>query len=100
MKKTDHTNTDADTSNNQPQQVFADLSSVNPMFTGVLRYFEIAHLPDPMRSTAATFQSVAWRLANEAAVDPTEMQRALYYLLDAKDAAVRSVLPNSPSFNQ
>lgn len=97
MKKTDH---EESNSNTQPQQVFADLSSVNPMFTGVLRYFEIAHLPEPMRSVAATFQSVAWRMANESTVDPTEMGRALYYLLDAKDAAVRSVLPNSPSFNQ
>lgn len=96
MKTTDNDNTN---SGNQPQ-VFADLSSVNPMFTGVLRYFEFAHLPEPMRNVSATFQSVAWRMANEPTVDPTEMLRALYYLLDAKDAAVRSVLPNSPSFNK
>lgn len=82
-----------------PEQVFADLNSVNPMFAGVLRYFECAHLPEPMRSVSATFQSVAWRMANEPAVDPTEMEKALHRLLDAKDAAVRSVLPNNPSFS-
>jgi len=82
-----------------PEQVFADLNSVNPMFAGVLRYFECAHLPEPMRSVSATFQSVAWRMANEPAVDPTQMEKALHRLLDAKDAAVRSVLPNNPSFN-
>jgi hypothetical protein len=81
-----------------PQQVFADLTSVNPMFAGVLRYFECSHLREPMRSVAVTFQSVAWRMANEPAVDPTQMGDSLDLLLKAKDAAVRSVLPSSPSF--
>ncbi|MDT0472999.1 hypothetical protein RM863_12780 [Streptomyces sp. DSM 41014] len=57
----------------------------------ILRYFEYAHLPEPLLSTSRNFSVLAHQLA---AILPACEERdvALRKLLEAKDAGVRAAL--------
>jgi hypothetical protein len=58
-----------------------------------MRYFEYGHLKEPLRSVSEEFHQLALGVANREAVDPAEQTVALRHLLEAKDSAVRSMLP-------
>lgn len=60
----------------------------------IMKYFEYGHLPEPMRSQSAMFCSIAEKLvANyQDGDDIAELVASLRKLLEAKDAAVRSIL--------
>jgi len=61
----------------------------------LLRYFRYDHLPaGPLRSTSMAYCELANVTATDpACTDPAEQTVALRKLLEAKDAAVRSVIP-------
>ena len=60
----------------------------------LLAYFRWDHLPDGhMRAVSARFSDLAHDLVAIHAEDPAEQTVALRKLLEAKDAAVRSVIP-------
>lgn len=67
---------------------------MNPSWIRVLRYFNYKHLPEHLQKRSKPFHSLAHELASwdEEVSDPAEMTVALRKLLEAKDAAVRSVL--------
>lgn len=60
----------------------------------IMKYFAYEHLPEPMRSQSAKFKSIADGLiANyQEGDDIAELVVSLRKLLEAKDAAVRSIL--------
>jgi hypothetical protein len=58
----------------------------------VLRFFEFAHLPEPLRGVSEQFAKLAHSLADNAPTGP-ELVVALRKLLESKDAAVRAKLP-------
>lgn len=57
----------------------------------VLKYFAFAHLPPHLRATSCSFAELACRVAAQSTNDETVV--ALRKLLEAKDAAVRAVIP-------
>lgn len=57
----------------------------------LLKYFNYGHLPEHLQRVSAPFQVLAEKIAAEGK-DPAETTVALRKLLEAKDAAVRSVL--------
>lgn len=60
----------------------------------VMKYFKFDHLPaGPLREMSAQFCQLANNLVNSAPRNP-ERSVALRKLLEAKDAAVRSVIPD------
>lgn len=61
----------------------------------VLRYFVYNHLPEgPLKDMSRTFATQATHVASKNAdAYNRETEKALDRLLEAKDAAVRSVLP-------
>ncbi len=58
----------------------------------ILRFFNAAHLPEPLRTVSQPFGELALLVV---ATCPRNAERsvALRKLLEAKDAAVRAVLP-------
>lgn len=65
----------------------------------ILAHFSYAHLPLPLQEISAPFQSMA--LAMAVRTQPTrasgaETAAGLRKLLEAKDCAVRAVLPERP----
>lgn len=58
----------------------------------LLRFFEYKHLPEPMRSVSMRFHHLAGVIDSTIPRNP-ERTVALRKLLEAKDAAVRAVLP-------
>lgn len=58
---------------------------------GVLRFFAFSHLPPALRTMSARFAELACDVA--ACSSNPETAVALRKLLEAKDAAVRSLLP-------
>jgi hypothetical protein len=58
----------------------------------ILSFFDYDHLEEPMRDVASCFYSVALTLVAIPGKNPAELNVALRKLLEAKDAAVRSVL--------
>lgn len=68
------------------------LASVSPPVAGVLKFFNFMHLPEgPLRHRSA----LCCDLATAIAIGPSnpETTVALRKLLEAKDAAVRALLP-------
>lgn len=65
---------------------------VTPQAERLLRYFEFEHLPEPLQYVSRQFHATALFLATIDPVDPVEQTVALRKLLEAKDAAVRSML--------
>lgn len=67
---------------------------MTPQAERLLRYFTFQHLPaGPARDMSQKFTALATELANTEAVDGAEQTVALRHLLEAKDAAVRCVIP-------
>lgn len=65
----------------------------NPPSDSMLKYFEYGHLPQALQEVSYKFYELAlWLLANTEPTDPRERQVALRKLLEASDAAVRSVI--------
>lgn len=71
----------------------------NPHHERILRYFKYEHLPQPLKAVSRHFNELANVLVNLEGGsdikihDGAEMSVALRKLLEAKDAAVRAVLP-------
>ena len=59
----------------------------------ILKYFKWDHLPPHLQAVSQPFGELAERLAAMPCHDIAERVAALRKLLEAKDAAVRSVLP-------
>jgi hypothetical protein len=62
----------------------------------LLRYFDHEHLPEPLAAVSAPFGRLARQLVEEVPPGP-ERSTAVRKLLEAKDAAVRAVLPEATS---
>jgi hypothetical protein len=58
----------------------------------ILKYFNFSHLPAPLKAVSQEFHDLAWVVADQGVSVP-ETAAALRKLLEAKDCAVRSVLP-------
>jgi hypothetical protein len=67
----------------------------HPSIVQVLRYFDFRHLPPHLQDASRPWAERAFRTAL-AAPDSPETTVALRKLLEAKDAAVRAVLPGDP----
>ena len=67
------------------------LQNVSPPIASVLKFFAFAHLPPHLRETSALFCDLANRVATGSSNPETTV--ALRKLLEAKDAAVRALLP-------
>jgi len=59
----------------------------------LLRFFEFGHLPPHLQAVSRKFHVVAHEIAATEGADPRETSAALRKLLEAKDCAVRAVLP-------
>lgn len=64
---------------------------MHPAIEHVLKYFTYAHLPEKLQAVSRPFAELAQQVA-ERAPDSQETTVALRKLLEAKDAAVRSIL--------
>lgn len=64
------------------------------MFTGPLRFFRFEHLPPKLQEFSKPFGELAAKLV-QTLPDNREREKALDLLLAAKDAAVRSSLPEN-----
>lgn len=67
------------------------LQACPPQNAEVLRFFAFRHLPPHLRATSSLFADLASRVALSSSNAETVV--ALRKLLEAKDAAVRAVLP-------
>jgi hypothetical protein len=67
------------------------LQACPPQSAEVLRFFAFRHLPPHLRATSCLFADLATRVALSSSNAETVV--ALRKLLEAKDAAVRAVLP-------
>ncbi len=65
---------------------------MHPAISHVLRFFRYEHLPTHLHAVSQPFAELAQTVA-ERAPDSQETTVALRKLLEAKDAAVRAVLP-------
>jgi hypothetical protein len=65
---------------------------MHPAIQHVLKFFSYAHLPINLQEVSKPFCDLANQVA-ERAPDSQETTVALRKLLEAKDAAVRAVLP-------
>lgn len=65
---------------------------MNPAIKNVLRFFKCDHLPAHLQEVSRPFCELADQVAARAPSSP-ETTVALRKLLEAKDAAVRAVLP-------
>ena len=68
------------------------MADQHPAVTHVLRFFEYAHLPPYLQEISKDFAELAKKTAGRTP-DNQETTVALRKLLEAKDAAVRAVLP-------
>lgn len=62
----------------------------------MLKFFEYEHLPANLQTVSKPFCDLAREMAQRAP-DSQETTVALRKLLEAKDAAVRSALPETPA---
>lgn len=62
----------------------------------ILQFFEWDHLPEPLQGVAQPFRELANQIALELPGGP-EVSVSLRKLLEAKDAAVRACLAETPS---
>jgi hypothetical protein len=65
---------------------------MHPSITAVLKFFAWQHLPAHLQAVSQPFGELAQQVA-ERAPDNPETNVALRKLLEAKDAAVRAMLP-------
>jgi hypothetical protein len=65
---------------------------MHPAIQHVLKFFSYKHLPEHLQEISKDFADLATKTA-ERAPDSQETTVALRKLLEAKDAAVRAVLP-------
>lgn len=70
----------------------ADLSGRHPGTTGIMRFFEYAHLPEHLQAVSRPVGELAEQMA-EALPDGPELTAGLRKLLEAKDCFVRAALP-------
>lgn len=68
---------------------------MTPQARRLLRYFDYGHLPTPLAEVSSLFHALALTVAQQDAIDGAEQTVALRKLLEAKDAAVRSLIPES-----
>ena len=59
----------------------------------ILPFFDFEHLPQPMKDVSRHFNELAYYVVMQVTVHPAEKASCLRKLLEAKDAAVRVVLP-------
>lgn len=60
----------------------------------MMKHFRYDHLPPDLQAVSRQFHDLAeWLLKLNPITDPREQQVAVRKLLEAKDAAVRSVVP-------
>ncbi len=64
----------------------------HPAIEHILRFFDYDHLPAHLQAASRPFKELALKVV-EAAEDNPETMVALRKLLEAKDAAVRALLP-------
>jgi hypothetical protein len=64
----------------------------HPAVDQLLTYFDYSHLPDELADVSKPFCALATRLADNPDLEGRELTIALRKLLEAKDAAVRSML--------
>jgi hypothetical protein len=57
----------------------------------LLQFFRYSHLPEPLQEASLPFCELAWKVATEWPRNP-ERTVCLRKLLEAKDAAVRTLL--------
>lgn len=65
---------------------------LNVPYDDILRYFEYKHLPGNLQEVSKAFHDLAHAIADHSPMNP-ERSVCLRKLLEAKDAAVRSNLP-------
>lgn len=58
----------------------------------MMKYFEYEHLPEHLQEVSKMFYELAKQVDEMNVMDPREQQVALRKLLEAKDAAVRSMV--------
>lgn len=58
----------------------------------IMRFFSYKHLPSDLAAISKKFADLAWEM-HDTLDNCHERQKALDYLLIAKDAAVRAALP-------
>lgn len=63
------------------------------MGSKLMRYFKFEHLPPHLQSVSKPFFDLATMINNLPSVDREERESALKKLLEAKDCAVRSMIP-------
>ncbi|MDX2058701.1 MAG: hypothetical protein SFV24_12930 [Gemmatimonadales bacterium] len=66
--------------------------NMHPAILALLKFFDYKHLPVHLQDVSAPFGSLAQQVAERAPHSP-ETTVALRKLLEAKDCAVRAVLP-------
>ena len=59
----------------------------------IMKYFRFEHLPPHLQAVSKPFFEIAKLIEMLPSTDPAEKATALRKLLEAKDAAVRSVIP-------
>ncbi|MFP5372384.1 MAG: hypothetical protein ACLGI3_16775 [Actinomycetes bacterium] len=64
----------------------------HPATLALLRWFEHDHLPEPLRTVARPFATLAHTLADGMPHGGAELTTALRKLLEAKDCAVRAAI--------
>lgn len=64
---------------------------MNPSIQHVLKFFAFGRLPPHLQTVSRPFSELAYQVAERA--DNPETTVALRKLLEAKDAAVRAILP-------
>lgn len=65
---------------------------MHPSVAALMRFFAYQHLPPNLQAISAPFGVLAEQVANRAPDNP-ETSACLRKLLEAKDCAVRAVLP-------
>lgn len=65
---------------------------MHPATISIIKYFEYAHLPEPLKKISKPFCELANELASNPNLDGPELTVALRKLLESKDAAVRAAL--------
>lgn len=71
---------------------YNELDDLHPAAEHVLRFFVYAHLPPKLREVSKEFHTLAMTVAKRSPRS-AETTVALRKLLEAKDAAVRAVVP-------
>lgn len=67
-----------------------------PEVLPIMRFFSHKHLPKDLAEISKPFGDLAWHI-HDTLPPCTEKEKALDFLLIAKDSAVRSAIPSSPA---